>query len=81
MARSDTIQWIPRGLNRDEAAYYVGVGPTKFDELVKAGRMPRGKRIDGRVVWDRVQLDIAFSEIDAAPRNVIDDALGRAGRR
>lgn len=81
MPRSDTIQWIPRGLSRDEAAYYVGVGPTKFDELVKSGRMPRAKRIDGRVVWDRVQLDIAFSEIDAGPRNVIDDALGRAGRR
>ncbi len=82
MARHEPIAWIPRGLNRDEAAYYIGVGPTKFDQLVADGRMPRGKRIDGRVVWDRAQLDMAFSEIDSQPRNRIDDAMqgGRAAR-
>lgn len=82
MARSDGITWVPRGLCREEAAYYVGVGTTKFDQMVQDGRMPRGKRIDGRVVWDRVQLDQAFSEIDSGPRNVLDDALnGRRGAR
>jgi predicted DNA-binding transcriptional regulator AlpA len=47
-----------------EAAAYVGVGPTKFDEMVKDGRMPGPKRIDARVVWDRKALDLAF---DALP--------------
>lgn len=80
MARIDGIPWMPRGLCREEAAYYVGVGTTKFDQMVEDGRMPRGKRIDGRVVWDRIQLDAAFSEIDTqGPRNVLDDAM--SGKR
>jgi hypothetical protein len=53
----------PRGLSRVEAAAYIGVGPTKFDQLVADGRMPRPKRIDGRLVWDRVALDRAFSAL------------------
>jgi hypothetical protein len=77
--RHEPITWIPRGLNRTEASYYIGVSPTKFDELVQDGRMPPGKRIDGRVVWDRVQLDMAFSDIGAVARNALDDAL--QGRR
>jgi predicted DNA-binding transcriptional regulator AlpA len=61
----------PRGLTRPQAAEYVGVGPTKFDEMVADGRMPRPKRVDGRVIWDRVQLDEAFAALDndAAPAN------------
>jgi predicted DNA-binding transcriptional regulator AlpA len=53
----------PRGLSRLQAAEYVGVGCTKFDELVVDGRMPRPKRIDGRTVWDRVKLDEAFAAL------------------
>jgi excisionase family DNA binding protein len=53
-----------RGLSRVEAAAYVGVSPSKFDELVLDGRMPAPKRIDGRKVWDIHNLDIAF---DALP--------------
>ena len=53
-----------RGLSRLEAAQYVGVGGTKFDELVATGRMPRPKRIDGRKIWDLHELDMAF---DALP--------------
>ncbi len=54
----------PRGLSRVQAAEYVGVGVTKFDELVGDGRMPRPKRIDGRTVWDRTKLDEAFAALD-----------------
>jgi predicted DNA-binding transcriptional regulator AlpA len=50
----------PRGLSRIEAAAYVGVGPTLFDELVADRRMPRPKRVGRRVIWDRVALDAAF---------------------
>lgn len=42
----------PRGLSRQDSARYVGVGTTKFDEMVKDGRMPKPKRVDGRMVWD-----------------------------
>lgn len=54
----------PRGLQREVAAGYVGISATKFDEMVADGRMPRPKRIDGRKVWDRAALDVAF---DALP--------------
>lgn len=54
----------PRGLQREYAARYVGISPTKFDELVTAHRMPQPRRIDGRKVWDRLELDEAF---DALP--------------
>lgn len=59
----DPLSYPPRGLSREEAARYVGVGTRKFDELVAARRMPKPRQIDGRVVWDRVELDIAFSEL------------------
>lgn len=55
---------LPRGLSRALAADYVGVGATKFDEMVRDGRMPKPKRIDSRQVWDRFALDAAF---DALP--------------
>jgi predicted DNA-binding transcriptional regulator AlpA len=51
----------PRGLSRAQAAEYVGLGATKFTELVADGRMPKPTRIDGRIVWDRVKLDEAFA--------------------
>jgi predicted DNA-binding transcriptional regulator AlpA len=64
---------IPRrGLSRVESAIYVGVSPTLFDQMVKDGRMPIPKRINGRVVWDLLALDEAF---EALP-----DEHGRKGR-
>lgn len=53
----------PRGLARAAAAAYVGVGATKFDEMTRDGRMPRAKRIDGRLVWDIKALDAAFEAL------------------
>jgi predicted DNA-binding transcriptional regulator AlpA len=58
------LSLAPRGLSRVQAAEYVGVGTTKFDEMVSDGRMPRPKRIDGRTVWDRIKLDEAFAGLD-----------------
>ena len=51
----------PRGVNRVQSAAYVGVSPSKFDVMVADGRMLQPKEIDGRVVWDRHELDAAFS--------------------
>jgi predicted DNA-binding transcriptional regulator AlpA len=53
-----------RGLSREQAANYIGIGPTKFDKMVKDGRMPRPKRLDGRVVWDLRKLDAAFDALE-----------------
>ena len=52
-----------RGLARDEAARYIGIGVTKFDELVRDGRMPQARRVDGRKVWDIRALDMAFEAL------------------
>jgi predicted DNA-binding transcriptional regulator AlpA len=54
-----------RGLSRTEAALYLGISPSKFDELVADGRMPRPRLIDSRKVWDVYELDMAF---DGLPR-------------
>jgi predicted DNA-binding transcriptional regulator AlpA len=53
-----------RGLSRTEAAIYLGISPSKFDELVGDGRMPRPRMIDARKLWDVYELDMAF---DALP--------------
>lgn len=71
------VAYPPRGMGRVEAARYIGVGATKFDEMVADGRMPRPKRIDGRVVWDRLKIDAAFSDIpDETRPNPLDRMLG-----
>ena len=54
----------PRGVCREAAAAYVGIGASLFDRLVLSGRMPKPKHIDGRRVWDLRALDRAF---DALP--------------
>jgi len=79
VGRGDSIAYAPRGLSRDDAARYVGVGATKFDEMVADGRMPKPKRIDGRVVWDRVKLDAAFTDLPDDERlNPLDRMLRSA---
>jgi predicted DNA-binding transcriptional regulator AlpA len=64
-----SVNWVllslfRRGLSREQAANYIGIGPTKFDKMVKDGRMPRPKRVDGRVVWDLRKLDAAFDALE-----------------
>ena len=68
-----TIFYPPRGMSREEAARYIGVGTTKFDQMVKDGRMPKPKRVDGRTIWDRIKLDEAFTSLP--DENMIDAIL------
>ena len=73
MKRDVAHTLLPRGLNREEAAEYIGVGVSKFDEMVRDGRMPTPKEIDSRRVWDRHRLDAAFEALpDTAERNPFD---------
>lgn len=76
----DQYAYPPRGMRRPEAARYVGISITKFDQMVSDGRMPKPKRIESIVVWDRVQLDAAFTDLPDQPENMIDELL-RRGRR
>jgi hypothetical protein len=52
-----------RGLSRVEAAYYVGVGENLFDAMVHDERLPKPARFNGRVVWDRFNLDKALDQL------------------
>jgi hypothetical protein len=51
---------IPRGLNVDQAAEYVGVSAPKFIDAVKAARYPEPIRHGKRQVWDLRALDLAM---------------------
>lgn len=73
----------PRGLSREEAAEYLGLGVTLFDDLIKQGALPEPVKAGGRVVWDRFALDRAFEafpkrgsepETKAKMRKAIEDA-------
>lgn len=64
----------PRGLCRVWAAAYIGISPTKFDEMVLDGRMPQPKQVDARMLWDRWKLDEAFTALpEREARNPWDD--------
>jgi predicted DNA-binding transcriptional regulator AlpA len=51
------------GLSRAQAAEYVGIGVSLFDQMVADGRMPKPKLINSRKVWHRQRLDKAFAEL------------------
>lgn len=61
---------VPRGLSRDEAAAYLGIGSTLFEDLVAQGQMPAPRALNGAVRWDRLELDRAFEKL---PRRGGDD--------
>ena len=54
---------LKRGLSREEAAFIVGVGTNLFDRMVVEGQLPRSKKLGGRVLWDRIQIDRAMDKL------------------
>lgn len=63
MAKGLPLSLPPRGLSRVQGAAYVGVGTTKFDDMVRDGRMPPPKIVGIRTIWDRMELDAAFEAL------------------
>jgi predicted DNA-binding transcriptional regulator AlpA len=55
----------PRGLSREQAATYVGIGTTFFDKQIALGVYPEPVRVGVRKLWDRVQLDSALDRLFA----------------
>jgi len=53
----------PIGLSREVAAAFIDVSPSKFDQMVADGRMPKPKRVDGRRIWDRTKIERAFAAL------------------
>lgn len=60
----------PRGLCREVAAAYIGVSGTKFDEMIRESVMPKPRVHRGRRLWDRSELDLAFSNLPHADEAV-----------
>ena len=74
--QADFSSYPPRGLSREEAARWIGVSPSKFDEMRKDGRVGPAKLIDGRKVWDiRAQND-AFDALPSEASDADDWAVG-----
>ena len=46
-----------------EASAYLGLGETKFHQIVTDGRMPRPRIADGKRLWDVDELDAAFKSL------------------
>jgi predicted DNA-binding transcriptional regulator AlpA len=58
------VEVVPRRcLSRQEAARYVGVSVTLFDELVAERIMPQPFNIRGRKLWDIRALDAAIDAL------------------
>lgn len=54
------------GYRRREAAEFVGVSPSKFDAMIKDGRMPRGHKVDSMTIWRGDELLDAFNALTGA---------------
>jgi predicted DNA-binding transcriptional regulator AlpA len=57
---------VALGLSRAEASAFVGVGVSLFDEMVKDGRMPPPRKANSRLIWSRVELEKAFTDLPYA---------------
>lgn len=73
----DTFAYPPRLLRAERAAAYLDMGTRTFLRLVQAGKLPKPKRIDGVVAWDRYRLDAAIDDRDEdVAANTVDELLG-----
>lgn len=75
MTERTGLSYPPRGLCREDAALYIGVGTTTFDKLVGEGRMPKPIRLGKRTIWDRLKLEAAFADLDEDRENYFDAGL------
>ncbi len=54
---------MKRGLSKVEAAEYIGVGTTKFDEMVNTQIMPSPRLAGNKTLWDLRELDDYFERL------------------
>lgn len=66
---------LPLGLSRVQAAVFVGVSPTTFDQMVENGSMPKAFRVGSRAIWSRRRVEEYFAALDK--EDAVDDAYAR----
>ena len=73
-----------RGLNKAEAANFIGVSLRKFDAMLKSGKMPKPRLLiddmrhgeNVKKIWDIRELDDYFDQLPKeAERNEWDDVF------
>jgi predicted DNA-binding transcriptional regulator AlpA len=63
-----TVDFNPRAMRAPAAANYVGMGRSKFLQLVKDGQAPKPKKPSkGVTIWDRADLDRWIDGMDYQP--------------
>ena len=68
------VRPIPRrGLSRLEAASYLGISASKFDELRKEGRIGPAKVLDGRKLFPIEMLDEFFDSLPLENHETAED--------
>jgi predicted DNA-binding transcriptional regulator AlpA len=60
----DHLAYARRLLRAGPAARYLGMGERTFLQKVAEGKLPKPKRIDGIVAWDRYRLDAFIGDAD-----------------
>lgn len=75
---------LPRGLDAEMAAYYVGLSVTTFKLRVQKGEYPAPIKKGKRTIWDRTHLDRAmdgrFGETPVAGTNTFDEIMEALGQ-
>jgi len=66
----------PMGINREQAAAFIGISATLYDRCVEAGTMPGPRVIGGRQVYDVDELIRAFRQLPhkSGPFGELDDS-------
>ena len=64
MSNVDETAPIRIGLARAQAAAFIGISAPTFDRLVASGLTPKPKRIVTRLVWNRREIERAFSSLE-----------------
>jgi len=62
----DQMAYPPRLFRAERAAAYLGgMSTSTFLKLVDEGRLPKGIKIGGMTMWDRLELDAALENLKA----------------
>jgi len=56
-----SYNFMPRGMSREMACYYLGINEMTFDELLNKGNIPQPFKLGGQKLWDVNDLDDAFN--------------------
>jgi predicted DNA-binding transcriptional regulator AlpA len=69
---ADSFSYPPRAMRSERAAAYLSMSESNFLRLVKEGKLPKAKKLDGIVFWDRGALDSFVENYEGEVDETID---------